>query len=529
MFDSIVLVSNRQPYRHEYAADDEDPDGPDPGTDGCGGVVSDGGTSELAGEPAEAVDGRSVTVERPTGGLTAGLDPVLREVGGTWVAWGDGEADRAAADDRGRVQVPPEDPAYTLQRVWLDEPEVDAYYRGYSNRVLWPTCHGLPLLIEDRDGDFDGYRRVNRRFADAAIEHAGPDTLVWLQDYHLALAPESIANATPPTTTVGQFWHVPWPTPSILARCPHGRRILEGLLGNDLLGFHVDRYAQRFLGCVDRFLPDADVNYETGVVRRGERRTRVTATPLGVDAERHDRQSRSVDPGVFDSLEDALDLGGVGALALGVDRLDYSKGIPERIAAVERFLERWPSWRGEFTFVQTASPSRTEIPAYEALGDRVRRAVDRVNDRFATDDWRPIVYTEAHLSREELCALYRRADLMLVTPLCDGMNLVAQEYVAASADGAGALCLSRDAGAHDVFGEHAYSIDPRRPDDVAETIRSALTAPSSERRRRMTELRRDVFERDLNWWMGRQFDDLTLTRRPDPATLPGRAGSGDRK
>ena len=523
-FDSIVVISNRQPYRHEYDLEtggltDTVGVSTTTGTDGgsgaaCGsnaaiGSHSEGseGTAPTGSASSQSTRPGGLTIERPTGGLTAGLDPVLQRIGGTWVAWGDGDADHDVVDDRQCVSVPPDDPSYTLQRVWLDEEDLDGYYRGFSNRVLWPLCHGFPLLVEDRPGDFETYRRVNRRFAETALDHAGANSLLWLQDYHFALAPAQIADAASPSTTIGQFWHIPWPTSDVFVRCPHRRELLEGLLGNDLLGFHVDRFASRFLDCADRLLPTASVDRETGVVTHDGGQTRVTATPLGIDADRHARASQEA-TGAFASVADQIDLPKTTTLGLGVDRLDYTKGIPERVAALERLFERWPKWRGEFTYVQTTSPSRTEIPAYQVLGTRVRRAIERVNDRFATEDWRPIVYTEDHLSRRQLSSLYRQSDLLVVSALCDGMNLVAKEYVAANVDGDGALCLSRRAGAHEQLGKHAFTLDPHRPDQMAETISAAMTASEVDRRRRMSELRRRVFQCDLDWWMSRQFDSL---------------------
>ncbi|WIV67194.1 trehalose-6-phosphate synthase [Natrialbaceae archaeon AArc-T1-2] len=490
---SLIVVSNRQPYRHEYASDDAESE-----------TTTDGGATTA---PSADID-QQIEVDRPTGGLTAGLDPVLQQAGGTWIAWGDGDADDEVADDDGCVSVPPEEGSYTLQRVWLTETEIDGYYRGFSNRVLWPLCHEFPELAEPRPTFLEWYRAVNRTFAEAVADHADEDAVVWLQDYHLGLAPAMVRERVPQTATIAQFWHVPWPTPAVFEHCPARRELLEGLLGNDLLGFHVDRYCEAFLDCVERFCPETTVDWHRQVVHHRDGQTRVTATPMGIDAEDHDRTSRSVDPGEWHDFRERHDIPRGNAIGLGVDRLDYSKGIPERLDAIERLLEREPGWRGEFTFVQTATPSRTEIPAYARHGEYVREEIDRINARFGGPGWRPIVYTEEFLPRETLCALYRRADAMIVSPLYDGMNLVAKEFVAASVDGDGTLVLSETAGAHETLGEFAYAIDPTCQEAFAETIDVALTAPSEERRGRMNGLRRRVFGRDLEWWMQVQFDEL---------------------
>ncbi|ELY72461.1 alpha,alpha-trehalose-phosphate synthase (UDP-forming), partial [Natronobacterium gregoryi] len=313
----------------------------------------------------------------------------------------------------------------------------------------------------------------------------------------------------PADATVAQFWHVPWPAPSTFQHCPAGGRILEGLLGNDLLGFHVDQYADRFLDCVNRFLPAATVDKNRRTVRDGGERTRVVATPMGIDAETHARDAESADEEMFDALcsEHGLPDLDETVIGLGVDRLDYTKGIPERLAALERFFERHPDWRGEFTFVQKATPSRTEIPAYERHGELVRSEVERINSRFESGGWQPVVYTDEYLEEAELCSLYRNADVMIVSPLVDGMNLVAQEFVAASVDDAGdVLLLSDRVGAHELLGSHAVSIDPTDVDDFADRIAHALAMPAYERRRRLDVLRERVFDADLDRWMQTQFD-----------------------
>ena len=495
---SLIVVSNRQPYRHEYegesaASESESTDDGDPSDE-----VDDGRT--------RTDRQRSITVDEPTGGLTAGLDPVVQETDGTWIAWGDGDADFAVTDERNCVAVPPDDEAYTLRRLDLSEEAVDSYYYGFSNRVLWPLCHGFPDLIEDRTNDFEWYRTVNEQFAEAVADHADADSVIWLQDYHLALAPRMIRESVPDGATVAHFWHIPWPTATTFQHCPGGGHILEGLLGNDLLGFHVDRYADQFLDCVERFLPGASVDRAQRTVEYDGGTTRVVATPMGVDAESHERDARSVD---LDRLSDLFEEYGIPedtAIGLGLDRLDYSKGIPERLAALERFFERNPDWRGEFTFVQKATPSRTDIETYERYGELVRSEVQRINRRFETDDWRPIVYTEDVLPREDLCALYRRADVMVVSPLIDGMNLVAQEFVAASVDGDASLLLSDRTGAHERLGSHALTIDPTDTDGFANQFEHALTMPSYERQRRMNTLRQRVFDGDIQSWMETQFD-----------------------
>ncbi|QLG51163.1 alpha,alpha-trehalose-phosphate synthase (UDP-forming) [Natrinema halophilum] len=497
---SLIVVSNRQPYRHEYE-DESTSDAASRRSGGGGGppTEADGG---IHAKPNE----RSITVDEPTGGLTAGLDPVVKKTDGTWIAWGDGDADFEVTDEENCVAVPPDEEAYTLRRLDLSEEAVDSYYYGFSNRVLWPLCHGFPDLIADRPTDFDWYRTVNEQFADAVGDHADDDSVIWLQDYHLALAPRMIRDSVPATATVAHFWHIPWPSPATFRHCPAGNRILEGLVGNDLLGFHVGTYADRFLNCVDRYLSGATVDRARRTIRYDGGMTRIVATPMGVDAAAYDRDARSASVDRLSSLFDTYGIPETTAIGLGLDRLDYTKGIPERLLAIERFFEQHPDWLGAFTFVQKATPSRTDIEAYEQYGEHVRSEVTRINRRFETADWQPIVYTEDVLPREDLCALYRHADVMVVSPLVDGMNLVAQEYVAASVDSDSALLLSDRTGAHERLGSHALTIDPTDTDGFAHQLERALSMSQYERSRRMNTLRQRVFNGDIESWMDTQFD-----------------------
>jgi trehalose 6-phosphate synthase/phosphatase len=456
----LVVVSNRQPYAHDY-------------------------------------DDGEITVSRPAGGLTAGLDPVMQRAEGTWIAWGDGDADFEVADDEGRVRVPPDDPSYTLSRVRLSEEDVERYYYGYSNRALWPLCHGMIGTARCDGRDFERYRSVNRRFADAVVDRIdGGDALIWFQDYHFGLAPRMVREDVD-DAVLTQFWHIPWPTWDTFRVCPPAATIVSSLLANDLLVFHTPKYVRNFLDCVEAAVPEAAVDRSSGTVVRDDQTTSVVAFPLGVDAGRiGDLAERDAWPDLErrHGLEDRT-------IALGVDRLDYTKGIPERICALERFFEDHPEHRGDLTYVQKGTGSREEIAAYQHLQNRVDRSIERVNDRFGTDDWRPIVRVREHLPKEELYALYRHSDLALVTPLRDGMNLVAKEFVAAQLDGKGALLLSEFAGAHEELGDDAVTINPYDTQGVADAIERAVSLPEEERRTRMADLRDRVESYDLVVWM----------------------------
>jgi trehalose 6-phosphate synthase len=481
----LLVVSNRQPYKH---------------------VLDDG----------------DVCLEKSIGGLTAGLDPVMRDRGGTWIAWGDGEADERGVDGGDCVAVPPEDPAYTLRRVWLSDEQVDDYYYGFSNRVLWPSCHGMLSKVHYEGGYWEQYQSVNRTFADAIVDHTDDGGVVWFHDYHLALAPEYVAESVDGAVTLAHFWHVPWPTWDTFRRTPYGRSILAGLLHNDLLGFHVHSDVENFLDCVDAAFPEATVDADRGIVDYRGHRTTVRAIPMGAPVERIEDLLDETTRSMPEFVRTAEDVPEDVQLAVGVDRLDYTKGIPERLQALERFFEDNPDWRGELTYIQNGSESRSRIPAYEALQDRVRQQVAHINERFGTDEWRPVLFTTDELPQSELYALYRAADLALVSPHRDGMNLVALEYVASQLDDEGILLLSDRAGAHELLGDEALTITPGHTEDFAATVDEALRMSADEQRRRMRELRRRVRENDLAAWVDQFLTAVAALDRPTKRAVPDR-------
>jgi len=486
----VLVVSNRQPYSHEYE------------------------------------DGE-VTVSRPAGGLTSALDPVLQAVDGSWIAWGSGEADREVVDDHDRVGLPPESPAYDLKRVWLTDEQVAGYYYGYSNQVLWPLCHNRVNRATFDDEFFTRYREVNEVFADAVVERSEGSPLVWFQDYHLALAPRQVRARGLTSAVLAHFWHIPWPSWDDLRASPEARDLLDGLLANDLVGFHTERYCRNFLDCVSEGL-DATVDWSAGVVTYRGRETYVRSFPLGVDTAAFERRATSNEARRFwESFTDEHGLAET-RVAVGVDRLDYTKGILERLAALERLWERRPRWRGRLTYVQKGSESRTEIEAYRTHQERIEETVADLNERFGTADWQPVVYLTGMLSQEALCGLYRGADLALVSPVQDGMNLVAKEYVAANVDDDGVLLLSELAGASEEL-EDALSIHPYDTDAFAATIEAALTMPDVERRRRMRRMRAYLRANDVYAWVSELFRTVSAidsTRRSHPdesrTSTPGR-------
>ncbi|WP_232687133.1 bifunctional alpha,alpha-trehalose-phosphate synthase (UDP-forming)/trehalose-phosphatase [Halobacterium zhouii] len=461
-------------------------------------------------------DDGDVTVSKPAGGLTSALDPIVQRLSGTWVGWGSGDADFDVADERGCIEVPPEDPEYTIQCLHLNDREVEGYYYGYSNQVLWPLCHGMPSRA-NFDGEFwRFYQQVNETFADALVDRAdAEDPVVWFQDYHLALAPRLVREQLP-DAFLTQFWHIPWPSWSTFQTCPQHRELLEGLLANDLLGFHDEAYVEAFCECVEAAFEDATVDVDAGTVTYDGHTTRIECHPLGIDAEQFSEMAESEESaGFWSEFAGDHDLG--ERVAVGVDRLDYTKGILQRLDALERLWERQPERRGELTYVQKASESRSQIDEYRELQCEVERRVGELNDRFGTEKWTPVVYTTDHYSRTELAALYRNADVALVSPLRDGMNLVAKEYVASQVEHDGALVLSAFAGATQSLGDDALVVNPNDVEEFATTIEAALSMPERTRTRRMRALRRRVHDEDNDAWVADQLETVAAADHGDGA------------
>ncbi len=453
---------------------------------------------------------------QPASGLTVALDPILRATGGTWVAHGSGDADRAAVDAHDHVAVPPDDPSYTLRRVWLDSRLENEYYYGLANEGLWPLCHAAFHQPVFRRKDWESYRLANQLFADAVLEEAaGEPAFIFIQDYHLALLPRMLKEQNP-NLIVAQFWHIPWPNPENFRAFPWKEELLHGLLGNDLLGFHLRYHGANFLATVDGGI-EAKVDKEHFRIVRQNHATEVQAFPISIDFERHTREA--VSPAVDRHMEDWIaELGWrPEILGIGIDRLDYTKGIPQRLLAVDRFLEANPEYCGRFCFLQVGVPSRTAIDQYRRLGAEVESLVHSINDRWRMRGWSPIYYCNRHLPQPELMALHRMAKFCLVSSLHDGMNLVAKEFVASRTDEDGVLILSSFTGAAREL-TSALLVNPFSPDQMADAIRQALEMAPQERATRMRRQRAAVRENNIYTWAARVMNSLSgfhsQTRHP---------------
>jgi trehalose 6-phosphate synthase len=445
---------------------------------------------------------------RPAGGVTAALDPLLQTMDGTWVAWGSGDADRLAVDSRDRVRVPPDRPAYTLRRIWLTADEVERYYHGYSNRFLWPLCHVTLDRVVFRQNYWEGYRSVNERFAEAILEELDEKPgVVWVQDYQLALCPAFLKRRRP-DLTVALFWHIPWPAHDVFRICPQRKELLEGLLACNQIGFHLDRYRENFLECVKRELAEGSEISKERIRYRGHETT-VSAIPVGIDLGMFEQRARSPETVKrMANIKNRLGIGPETIVGLGVDRLDYTKGLLKRLWALEEFLRRYPEYHGRFLFIQIAAPTRAESEPYRGYRDILQASVREINQRFGRPGWRPIEYIEGQLSHASVVAYYRLAHFCLVSSVYDGMNLVSKEFVASKIDEPGVLLLSEMAGSlEDLDG--ALPINPYDVEGTAEAIRTAIEMPVEQQRIRITRMRESVRKHDIREWMGNNLTAMT--------------------
>jgi trehalose-6-phosphate synthase len=469
-------------------------------------------------EPVSHVwkDGQ-IRVVTPASGLVTAMDPVMRACGGVWVAQASGDADRETADPRGRLRVPPDDPRFTLKRVWLTPEEEAGYYYGFSNEGLWPLCHIVHNRPLFRPEDWAQYRAVNEKFAAAVLEEiAGTESpMVLIQDYHFALLPSLVKRERPDARTA-IFWHIPWPNFEAFSICPWQDELLLGMLGADLIGFHTQYYCNNFLDTVERAI-EARTDWERFSVTRGQHVTSVKPFPISVAPGFVDNPPATSRPALLESLDTPAEF-----LGVGVERLDYTKGLPERFRALGRFFERFPEYRERVAFVQLAAPSRSTIPRYQALEAEVDAAIQEVNGAYQTKRWKPILYLKRHHEHRDIWPFYRHADFCMVTSLHDGMNLVAKEFISVRDDEDGALILSQFTGASSELRD-AILVNPYDVDGMAEAIRAAISMPVEERKARMARMRQAVREHNIYRWAGLLLSELE--RIPEVSVSPATTSS----
>jgi trehalose 6-phosphate synthase len=472
--ERIIVVSNREPYIHTKT------------------------------------QGR-VEVHRPASGLVTAVEPVMRACSGTWIAHGSGSADRETVDSHDRIPVPPGHPEYTLRRIWLTKEEENGYYYGFANEGLWPLCHIAHVRPLFRSTDWQQYEAINQRFADAVVKEAdSDDPVVLVQDYHFALLPQMIRTSLPKATVI-TFWHIPWPNPESFGICPWREELLQGMLGSTILGFHTPFHCKNFLETVDRYL-ETRIEHESSTISHGGNLTMVESYPISIQWPSPWLEIMPPVETCRREITASLGLPPDHLIGLGVDRQDYTKGILERFRAVERMLEMHPDLVGRFSFIQIAAPSRSALEDYQTFEAQVRNLAIRINQRFSTGPWQPIVLKAEHHGPEAVNRYYRAADVCMVTSLHDGMNLVAKEYVAARDDERGVLLLSQFTGAAHELHE-ALIVNPYHIEQTADALFQALTMPEFEQRERMRSMRDLVRDFNVYRWAGRMLIDAARIRR----------------
>jgi len=475
--EKIVILANREPYIHQLTE-----------------------------------DGR-IEVQHPASGLVTALEPVMRACSGVWVAHGSGDADRQTVDRKDHVQVPPGEESYHIRRVWLSDDEQQGYYYGFSNEGLWPLCHVAHTRPVFRADDWRQYRAVNQKFADAVCSEVDSrDPIILVQDYHFALAPSMIRRRLPAATVI-VFWHIPWPNAEQMGICPWRNELLEGLLGSSILGFHTQLHCNNFVDSVDRYLETRIDREHNAVVMQGHR-TLIRPYPISLEWPVHWVETSPSPEECRAQVWRELGLKPNALLGVGVDRLDYTKGIEERFLAVELLLERYPEFRGRFSFAQLAAPSRTKIDRYRELNEAVERLAERINQRFGSEGYRPIILLRSHHQPPEVYRFFRASDLCYVSSLHDGMNLVAKEFVAARTDLKGVLILSEFTGAARELTE-ALIVNPYDLEASSDALVAALTMPKEEQQDRMMSMRSLLVQFNVYRWAGKMLVDAARLRNQE--------------
>jgi trehalose 6-phosphate synthase len=482
----VLVVSNREPYIHNRSGDE-------------------------------------VTLQIPASGLVAALEPVMRACGGTWIAHGSGSADRDTVDASDRLRVPPADPAYLLRRVWLSDKEQSGYYYGLANEGLWPLCHIAFVRPTFREEDWAQYRRVNERFADVVLEEATcDDPIVLVQDYHFALLPRMIRDRLPKATII-TFWHIPWPNAETFGICPWRQELIDGLLGSTILGFHTQFHCNNFLEAADRFM-ESRIDREHASVAFHGQETLIRPYPISIEWPPAALAQQAPVCECRDAVRRRFSLAADVRIAVGIERFDYTKGILDRIRAVDDLLTCHAEWVGRFVFIQAAAPTRSKLGTYSALQAEAEQLVAKVNAQHSRDGFEPIRLVVRHHEPDEVFELFRAFDICIVSSLHDGMNLVAKEFVAARDDEHGVLILSSFAGASRELSE-ALIVNPYDTHGMAEAFLQALQTSAAEQRDRMRLMRDLVRERNVYRWAAQMLLDAARLRQRRRITSSNTAAS----
>jgi trehalose 6-phosphate synthase len=472
--DEVIVVSNRQPYAHMKEGDE-------------------------------------IKIQNPASGVVTALEPVVRACSGTWIAHGNGSADREVTDRNGHFYCPPGSKEYRLRRVWLNEEEENGYYYGFSNEGLWPLCTIVHVRPTFRKEDWEIYKRVNKKFADAVIQEAKTkDPVILIQDYHFTLLPKMIREKLPRATII-MFWHIPWPNPEVFSICPWKEEILEGMLGSTTIGFHIQFHCNNFLETVDRFM-ECRIDNETMAVSFNKKLTFIRNYPISIEWPHKTNQDTKLVSQSRDAVIKLHQLPQEIKIGIGIDRMDYTKGLQEKLLSIGKFFELYPEWIGKMVFIQIASPTRTRIETYQNFSNRVNELANEINARFGSDHYKPVILLPYYHERSEIMAYMKAADFCFISSLHDGMNLVAKEFISSRSDEKGVLILSQFAGASRELSE-ALIINPYDFEQCADSILTALTMNEEEQSERMKIMRGVVKEFNIFRWAGRMLLDAGQNRR----------------
>lgn len=466
----FILVSNREPYEHFF-------------------------------------NKGKIDFKKGTGGLITALDPVMQACNGTWFAFGRADADYKVTDDKNFVKVPPDEPLYNLKRIKLTKEEDIGYYYGYSNEALWPLSHSVFNRPIFRSEDWKLYEQVNKKIASAIMEEVGnKKAFVWIQDYHFCLLPKYLREMSQNNLTIAQFWHIPWPSYETFRICPQKKDILEGMLANDLMGFQIQYHSNNFLDVLSREI-EGKVNNENFSFEKGDHETFIRSYPISIDYEHINEISKS-DTAKAETQALAEEFGLFDKKVIAsIDRIDYTKGLPEKILAIDMLLEKHPELKGKIVFLQSGETSRILIQKYKAINDEINSLVEEINWKYSTDGWKPIIFVKQHLSFKQLLAYYLICDVFVVSSLHDGMNLVAKEFISTRYDEEGMLVLSKFAGAASEFTD-SVTINPFDREEFSEGLYNALTMPKEEKTKRMIKMRLIAQENNIFRWAGKILSDL---------------------
>ena len=473
----FVIVSNREPYSHVYA-------------------------------------GQEIKWVGAVSGAVTPLDYIMQTTKGFWIATGTGDADKVVVDKNGEIMVPPNNPRYTLKRIWLTREELDGYYHGFSNSTLWPLCHIAHVRPSFHHAEWEMYKKINEKFAEAILEKVGNHkAFIWLQDYHLALVAKYLKKKRP-DLIVAQFWHIPWPAAEIFRICPWRKEILEGLLANDLLGFHLGYYCTNFFNTVSREL-EANINYETSKITHKDHCTTVRAFPISVDYEYISSLARLSRKTLKNATKKYIS-SNYKYLCLTVERIDYIKGTLERLQAIDRFLTRYPQYQKKFVYFGIIALSRMHIPAYQNYLKNIEDLAQKINWKYHTNSWYPITITSDILGLKELIPFYKNADICMITSLDDGMNIVSKEFVAAASPEKGMLILSQFTGTARELTD-AILVNPYSIEQMTEALKIALEMPKKERMERMKKMKEIVKEKNIYRWASKFILELSGAAAPPPS------------